>query len=191
MRRFLTLTAVLLSLTMILALCACGGEETTEPETDPTGETETVDPSGSENAEGTETTEPVQTAGADLEALKAQIIADCGITDYIDVPAENLAGVYNLDAAQIVNAAAFNAMAGGAFPEEVVMVQAVDEAAAAAIAGQLEARLASIAEQAASYDPVSLELAENCAVVTSGVYVGLFFSSHYDAMVAAFEAGIA
>ena len=57
-------------------------------------------------------------------------------------------------------------------------------------AAKLEGRLTSIADQAASYDPASLELAENCDVITSGVYVGLFFSNHYDAMSAAFQSAV-
>ena len=64
-------------------------------------------------------------------------------------------------------------------------------AAADDIAGKLESRLSNIAEQAASYDPESLELAENCPVVTDGVYVGMFFSSHYDDMAAAFQSALA
>ena len=49
----------------------------------------------------------------------------------------------------------------------------------------------AIAETAASYDHTSSELAENCPVVTNGVYVGMFFSSHYDDMVAAFQNALA
>ena len=58
------------------------------------------------------------------------------------------------------------------------------------MAEKLENRLSAIAEQAASYDPDSLALAEKCKVVTDGVYVGMFFSSHYDDMVAAFQAAL-
>lgn len=183
MKRVFALMMALMALTMMLTLTACGGDEPEET-TDP-AQTETVEP-GTE--EGTETPDPA--AGADLAGLMAQMISDAGIADYIDVPAENLPNVYGIDGAQVVNAAAFNAMTGGAFPEEVVMIQAVDEAAAADIAAKLEGRLTAIADQAASYDPASLELAENCDVVTSGVYVGLFFSNHYDAMVSAFQSAV-
>ncbi|MBR5533360.1 MAG: DUF4358 domain-containing protein [Ruminiclostridium sp.] len=183
MKRVFALLMALMALTMMLTLTACGGDE---PEETPAPEqTETVDP-GTE--EVPEVTEPA--AGADLAGLMAQMIADAGIADYIEVPAENLSNVYGIDTAQVVNAAAFNAMTGGAFPEEVVMIQAVDEAAAADMVAKLEGRLTSIADQAASYDPASLELAENCDVVTSGVYVGLFFSNHYDAMVSAFQSAV-
>lgn len=174
MKRFLTL---LMALMMLLTMAACGGDQ--EPNTtDEPNQTETQEPAG----------EPA--ADVDLEALKAQMLSDAGIADYIDVPTENLSSLYGIDAAQVVSAAAFNAMTGGAFPEEVVMVQAADEAAAADVAAKLEARLDSIAQQAASYDPDSLELAGNCDVVTAGVYVGLFFTQHYDAMVSAFQGAV-
>lgn len=175
MKRFLTL---LMALTMLLALAACGGGDQEPDTTNEPAQTETQEP----------TNEPA--ADVDLEALKAQMLSDAGITDYIDVPAENLSSVYGIDAAQVVSAAAFNAMTGGAFPEEVVMVQAADEAAAADVAAKLEAKLDAIAQQAASYDPDSLELAENCDVVIDGVYVGLFFTQHYDAMVSAFQSAV-
>ena len=184
MKRVFALLMALLALTMMLTLTACGGDE---PEETPAPEqTETVEPGAEEGADA----ETGATVEVDLAGLMAQMISDAGITDYIEVPAENLSNVYGIDTAQVVNAAAFNAMTGGAFPEEVVMVQAVDEAAAADIAAKLEGRLSSIADQAASYDPASLELAENCDVIVSGVYVGLFFSNHYDAMVSAFQSAV-
>ncbi len=173
MKKLVSLVGVLLALTMLLTLCACGGEaeETPDPaaENEPT-QTETVD--------------------VDLTALSAQLVADCGITDYVDLAADKLISTYQLPADQVVAAAGFNATSSGAFPQEIVLVQAADETAAAAVADQLTARLSSIAEQAASYDPASLELAENCDVVTQGVYVGLFFSEHYDAMVSAFQSAV-
>ena len=180
MKRFLIL---LMALTMLLALAACGGGDQEPGGTDEPNVQEPANKPANEP-------DNAPAAGVDLEALKAQMLADAGITDYIDVPAENLSSVYGIDAAQVVSAAAFNAMTGGAFPEEVVMVQATDEAAAADVAAKLEAKLDAIAQQAASYDPDSLQLAENCDVVTDGVYVGLFFTQHYDAMVSAFQSAV-
>ena len=90
----------------------------------------------------------------------------------------------------VKNSASFSASSGAAFAQEVVMVEAVDESAAATVAEKLETRLSTIAEQAASYDPDSLALAEKCKVVTDGVYVGMFFSSHYDDMAAAFQSAL-
>ncbi len=178
MKRLLSLAAILLTLTMVLSLAACGEEPAPE-------ETDNQNPSSQ-----TEVTEP-PAAGVDLAALRTQILTDCGLTDYVEVEADRLTELYGIDAAQVAGASGFTAMTGAAFPDEIMMVQATDEAAAADVAAKLEARLDAIAEQAASYDPDSQALAEKCEVVTDGVYVGLFFSSHYDEMVSAFQGAIA
>lgn len=173
MKKLVSLVGALLALTMLLTLCACGGE--TEENPDPAAENEPTQ---------------TETVNVDLTALSAQLVSDCGITDYVDLAADKLISTYQLPADQVVAAAGFNATSSGAFPQEIVLVQAADETAAAAVAEQLTARLSSIAEQAASYDPTSLELAETCDVVTQGVYVGLFFSEHYDTMVSAFQSAV-
>lgn len=178
MKRFASLAAILLSLTMVLSLAACGQEE-------PAPQEPSTDPAVTEPADA-----PATGEGVDLTALRDQIIADCGITDTMNMEADALASQYGIDAAQMAASAAFSASSGAAFAQEVVMIQAVDESAAADIAGKLEARLANIAEQAASYDPDSLALAEKCKVVTQGVYVGMFFSNEYDAMVSAFQSAV-
>lgn len=183
MKRLASLVAVVLTLTMVLSLAACGSDETTP---DSTG---TEDTTQSQTTDDTQSTEPA--AGVDLAALRTQFATDYELTDVLDVETEGLNNLYGITADQVASSASFNAASGAAFPQEIVMIQAVDEAAAADIAGKLESRLSNIAEQAASYDPESLELAENCPVVTDGVYVGMFFSSHYDDMAAAFQSAVA
>lgn len=180
MKRLLTLTAALLALVMVLSLSACGGDA--EPAEEAAEETAA--------AETAETAEAPEAAGVDLAALRDQIVADCGIADVLNVETDALANLYGIDAAQVASSASFTASSGAAFPQEIVMVQAVDDAAAADIAAKLGNRLGAIAEQAASYDPDSLALAQNCAVVTNGTYVGMFFSSSYDAMVSAFQSAL-
>ena len=186
MKRLASLVAVVLTLTMVLSLAACGSDETTPDSTDTE---DTTQSQTTEDTQGTETTEPA--AGVDLAALRTQFATDYELTDVLDVETEGLNNLYGITADQVASSASFNAASGAAFPQEIVMIQAVDEAAAADLAGKLESRLSNIAEQAASYDPESLELAENCPVVTDGVYVGMFFSSHYDDMAAAFQSALA
>ncbi len=186
MKRLASLVAVVLTLTMVLSLAACGSDETTPDSTDTE---DTTQSQTTEDTQGTETTEPA--AGVDLAALRTQFATDYELTDVLEVETEGLNNLYGITADQVASSASFNAASGAAFPQEIVMIQAVDEAAAADIAGKLESRLSNIAEQAASYDPESLELAENCPVVTDGVYVGMFFSSHYDDMAAAFQSALA
>ena len=186
MKRLASLVAVVLTLTMVLSLAACGSDETTPDSTDTE---DTTQSQTTEDTQGSEATEPA--AGVDLAALRTQFATDYELTDVLDVETEGLNNLYGITADQVASSASFNAASGAAFPQEIVMIQAVDEAAAADIAGKLESRLSNIAEQAASYDPESLELAENCPVVTDGVYVGMFFSSHYDDMAAAFQSALA
>lgn len=186
MKRLASLVAVVLTLTMVLSLAACGSDETTPDSTDTE---DTTQSQTTEDTQGTETTEPA--AGVDLAALRTQFATDYELTDVLEVETEGLNNLYGITPDQVASSASFNAASGAAFPQEIVMIQAVDEAAAADIAGKLESRLSNIAEQAASYDPESLELAENCPVVTDGVYVGMFFSSHYDDMAAAFQSALA
>ena len=186
MKRLASLVAVVLTLTMVLSLAACGSDETTPDSTDTE---DTTQSQTTEDTQGTETTEPA--AGVDLAALRTQFATDYELTDVLEVETEGLNNLYGITADQVASSASFNAASGAAFPQEIVMIQAVDEAAAADIAGKLESRLSNIAEQAASYDPESLELAETCPVVTDGVYVGMFFSSHYDDMAAAFQSALA
>lgn len=183
MKRLASLVAVVLTLTMVLSLAACGSNETTP---DSTG---TEDTTQSQSTDDNQSTEPA--AGVDLAALRTQFVTDYELTDVLEVETEGLNNLYGITADQVASSASFNAASGAAFPQEIVMIQAVDESAAADIAGKLESRLSNIAEQAASYDPESLELAENCPVVTEGVYVGMFFSSHYDDMAAAFKSAVA
>lgn len=179
MKRFTTLAAVLMTLVMVLSLAACG-EETT-----PTDTTDTDTQSQSETTDPQQTTDSV-----DLAALRDQMIADYELTDTLPVETAALENAYGITADLVKSSASFNAASGAAFPQEIVMVEAVDENAAAQVAEKLTNRLSSIAEQAASYDPDSLALAEKCTVVTDGVYVGMFFSTNYDGMVADFQAAV-
>ena len=104
----------------------------------------------------------------DLAALRTQFVTDYSLTDVLEVETEGLNNLYGITEDMVKNSASFSAT----------------------VAEKLETRLSTIAEQAASYDPDSLALAEKCKVVTDGVYVGMFFSSHYDDMAAAFQSAL-
>lgn len=187
MKRFKSLAALLLALSMVLALGACGEKPEEETSEDPgQSQTDTQEPAQDQQTPE----EGQQTQGGDLEALKAQFIQDYQYSDYVDLDAARVAAVYALNADQVVSAAAFNASAGGAFPHEVVMVQASSEEAAKAIETSFYEHLDSIAMQAASYDPESEALAKASSVVTKGCYVGLFFTDHSADMSTAFQAAV-
>ena len=194
MKRILSITVALLLL--MLALAACGGNSEEPAETESTEVTETTEEPAETTEEPAEPAEEVEEAAetvaetSDLMALANQMIQEAGITDAIPVSAEALTNVYGLDPAQIVAAAGYNAASGGAFPQEIVLVQASSADNAAAVAQAFTNRLSDIAAQAESYDPDSLALAQKCSVVTNGDYVGLFFSEHYDQFVDLFQHGL-
>ncbi len=194
MKRILSITVALLLL--MLALAACGGNSEEPAETESTEVTETTEEPAETTEEAAEPAEEVEEAAetvaetSDLMALANQMIQEAGITDAIPVSAEALTNVYGLDPAQIVAAAGYNAASGGAFPQEIVLVQASSADNAAAVAQAFTNRLSDIAAQAESYDPDSLALAQKCSVVTNGDYVGLFFSEHYDQFVDLFQNGL-
>ena len=194
MKRILSITVALLLL--MLALAACGGNSEEPAETESTEVTETTEEPAETTEESAEPAEEVEEAAetvaetSDLMALANQMIQEAGITDAIPVSAEALTNVYGLDPAQIVAAAGYNAASGGAFPQEIVLVQASSADNAAAVAQAFTNRLSDSAAQAESYDPDSLALAQKCSVVTNGDYVGLFFSEHYDQFVDLFQNGL-
>ena len=165
MKRFASLTALLLTLVLVLSLAACGDKNTAD-DNQTTDQPSTTQPA--DNGDAAQTN-GATTGSVDLAALRDQLIADCGYTDTLPVETAGLESTYGITADQVTSSASFNATVGTAFPDE------------------LTNRLSAIADQAASYDPDSEALAKKCEVVTSGNYVGMFFSSHYDEMVSAFQ----
>jgi glucose/arabinose dehydrogenase len=196
MKRILSVTAALLLL--LLALAGCGGtaQEATETESAETAATETAETPETEapaEAEPAQAAEPAAETAAEstgLAALADRMIAEAGITDAIPVSSDVLITFYSLDPSQIAEAAGYNASAAGAFPQEIILVKAVDEDAAANVAIAFINHLSNIASQAESYDPDSKALADQCPVITKGNYVGLFFSEHYQQLTELFENGV-
>lgn len=122
----------------------------------------------------------------DIAAIKDTIVSQLEIENALDLPAQRLLDLYGIEATQIKASACFITM-GGAFPDEIVMVEATDAAAAKAVAQKLEARLADVKNQAQNYDAESYALLEKCKVTTLGTYVTLFISAKSEAMQSIFD----
>ena len=200
--RHSALALTVLALALMLSLAACGDRTdeaaadtepaVTETQPDSQGELEETDLQEADSQEDAELTAETSGSAGAMAALCDQLIGDNGVSDPILMDLSALSSVYGLQAGQVADAAGFTAMSGRALPEEVVLVQAVDEAAAGEIYGQLANHLKNIEETASAnnYEPESAALALRCQVVSSGNYVALFFTEHYDDMVAAFQSAV-
>ncbi len=148
-----------LALCLLTALCltACGGnDDATQPDAG--------------NA-----------ASVDLAACLEQIKTDCALTDARNINNDMLFDTYGIAAEQYKQAACCMAPTD-VFPAEVLMFEAVDAAAASAIAEKLELRLQEVKNQSQSYDAENYALAQQCAVNTNGNIVTLFISADFASM---------
>ena len=151
MKKILTFALCLLT---ALCLTACGGnEDATQPDAG--------------NA-----------ASVDLAACLEQIKTDCALTDARNINTDMLFDTYGIAAEQYKQAACCM-VPTGVFPAEVLMFEAVDAAAASAIAAKLELRLQEVKNQSQSYDAENYALAQQCAVNTNGNIVTLFISADF------------
>lgn len=117
----------------------------------------------------------------DISAVKEQIISELGITDAMDLPGDRLLNLYGIETADIKLSASFVTM-GGVFPDEVVMVEAVDSAAADRVEEKLGARLDEVLVQAQSYSPEDYAVAKECKVQRVGDTVAVFISKDHARM---------
>lgn len=144
-------------LLLLLSFCACGN---------------TQEPSDS----GT------QAAGApSLSEIQADIISSLKVGDHTEIDAERLLNLYGIEENDFTQSACF-VTTSGAFPHEVIMLEAADEDAAAKIAEKLQNRLTEVQNQYKDYDAESYALAQECSVNTDGLLVSLFLSPEHEAM---------
>lgn len=170
------LIALLMATLCILPLGACSSDE---PEiTNGDGPSATTTVGKGETPKG-----PVT---VDLAALKAQIFTDLSVTDSVDVETDMLLDLYGIAAADVAESVGYMTM-DGVFPDEVILVKAVDADAAGRIAEALNRRLEDVKLQSKDYDPENYELAQKCSVQTTDLYVTLFLSPHYDRMTELFN----
>lgn len=133
-------------------------------------------PAKKPQAEPTE--EKEDTPATSLESVKNAIITIAGIKDPLDVPTARLSSLYGIEPSMVKQSACFVTIEG-AFPDEIVMIEAVDEAAADSIAALLNNRLAEVKEQSKSYDAENYALAQQCSVDKKGCFVTMFLTPQH------------
>ena len=120
----------------------------------------------------------------DLNEVREALVAalsEKGITDVLPLEADAVCALYGMEASWVAQAVGLVAMYG-AFPDEVILTEAVDTASAAKIAECLELHLNDVLAQAETYDPESYAAASACTVERDGRYVALILSASADAL---------
>ncbi len=162
-----------------------------EAQTDETKNTPESSEEENKNPEEAPSEEPVskeepKTVSVDLTAVKNAIVAGAGVSDPLDVPTARLENLYGIDTSLVKQAASFVTIEG-AFPDEIVMIEAVSEEAAEIIQVLLGIRLSEVKEQSKSYDPENYALAQQCTVGRKGAFVSMFLAPEHAKMEAIFD----
>lgn len=181
------ISALLLLLALLVGGCAKQTPDVPAPAEAPAA-------SGTEPETPAETAETAPSAGSeetpDLEAVREAMVDKIGADDHLPLDAAAFENLYGIDPSTLEQGAGFVTMAG-VFPDEVVLLEAVDESAAAAAAEKLQTRLDEVMVQAETYDPDSYEKAKACEVVTDGRFVRLLLSPKQDELAEVYKQYIA
>lgn len=156
-------SALLLAFVMIFALAACS------------------DNTGDGNNDGNS-----DTAVVDIENVKETIISELSITDARSLDSSRLLDLYGIKEEDVTASACFVTM-NAIFPDEVIMVNAVNKDKAQEIAEMLQTHLDAVKVQSQSYDAENYAIAQKCEVMTEGLTVALFLSPDQEAMVEIFN----
>lgn len=201
--------SALLAIIMIAAMCLAGcgnkkeatsnnkevnSENKTEVKIDSQSEEETdakqsdkeEAPVSEEKSEAKPAEEGKSSTAVNLEAVKNAIITIVGVADPLDVPTSRLSSLYGIDASLVKQSACFVTIEG-AFPDEIVMIEAVNEDAASSIKSLLNNRLAEVKEQSKSYDAENYALAQQCSVDKKGLFVTMFLTPQHANMKVIYE----
>ncbi len=177
------ISALVLLLALFLGGCAKQTDAVPAP-----AETPPAPAAKLEKPEAEKPAEPAE--DPDLEAVRQAMVDKIGADDHLPLDAAAFENLYGIDPATLEQGAGFVTMAG-VFPDEVVLLEAVDESAAAAAAEKLQTRLDEVMVQAETYDPDSYEKAKACEVVTDGRFVRLLLSPKQDELAEVYKQYIA
>lgn len=205
MKRLSALLAIIMIAAMCLAGCGNKKEATnnnkevnsenkaevkidsqSEEETDEKQDVKEEAPVSEEKPEAKPAEEEKSSTAVNLEAVKNAIITIVGVADPLDVPTSRLSSLYGIDASLVKQSACFVTIEG-AFPDEIVMIEAVNEDAASSIKSLLNNRLAEVKEQSKSYDAENYALAQQCSVDKKGLFVTMFLTPQHANMKVIYE----
>ena len=127
------------------------------------------------------------TADVDLKVVFDDINSQFGISGLTVIEdASKLNRYYMIEESKVEQFAAEFSAESSVFTE-IVLIKAVDEAAASEIATLLNNHLQSRLSEAKSYNPESVAMLEGCTVETNGVYVSLIIGENAAEMKAVYD----
>lgn len=156
MKKFLS---VILALTVIFAFASCAKEPDEEKPSDKAPSEITID----------------------INAVKNSIIEKAELTDPLELDSEKLCELYAIDPADVSEAVCVTTL-DGTFPDEAIIIKAVNEDAKKRIAENLSSHLDDVKVQSQNYDAENYALAQQCRIIEKGNYLALFISAKHEQM---------
>ncbi len=144
---------------------------------------------GSTHSTGDTATGTKPAVQMDIAALKADILRQFKGEDSMDMPKDRLTEMYGFAQDDIKASACYITM-GGAFVEEIILVECTDSAAADRIAKKLNVKLSDAKSQAKNYDAETYAMLEECKVQVVETYVALFISGNAPQMQKMFDTAV-
>lgn len=127
-----------------------------------------------------------ETPDVDLTAVREAMLEAQNTDDPYLLETDALLNLYGISSEDVAQSASFVTMSG-TFPDEIILVQAVDDKAAERVTASLEARLNEVKIQSQTYDPDNYKAAQACKVETNGLYVSLILSPDQEALTAIYN----
>lgn len=156
MKKFLSLILVL---TLILGLTACTEKTPEEKPSDKTPGEITID----------------------INAVKNTIVEKTELADPLELGAEQLCELYDIDVNDIAEAVCVTTL-DGTFPDEVIIIEAASNEAKSRITEKLSAHLDDVKVQSQNYDAENYALAQECKIIEKGNFIALFISAKHAQM---------
>ena len=121
-----------------------------------------------------------------LATIKSEILEKTG-AEPLELDEDNFYRSYGIEASKLKTNESYVVLTEALFPDEVILVEAVDEEAAKFVVEQLEAHLEDTMSQATGYDEAGLAIAKGTKVIQNGNYVAMFFSQDREEMEAIYN----
>lgn len=121
-----------------------------------------------------------------VQTLMEEMLSEATVDDPLTLGEGDMLDFFGIKAEQMEEFAAVTC-ANGISAQEIVLVKAADEAAAAEVAEKLNARLDARAAEAENYLPDEYAIIKACAVHQNGVYVAMIMHHEHQVLEALFE----